>query len=476
MWWITAIILVAILIFIAFICIQAALFNPKPLTPIKEQQIDLIPIDKERAIRNFQEMIKLETLDSNPKARSDFRDLLPKLYPLIHDTLTFEIVGEGGLLYQWKGKSDSHPTVYLSHYDVVPVEYENWTKHPFGATREGGEIWGRGTLDTKSTLLAIMESTETLLASGFVPANDIYFAFGGNAETNSKDAEAIVDLLSVRGIKPALVLDEGGAVVEGVFPGVKSPVATIGIAEKGNLNVQLTANCVGGNAATPPKKTAITALSRAVLRLNEKTFKPYLSPPILQMFDQMGRHSIFPFKVMFGNFWCFKNVFTFLCRVRRCELNSLVRSTIAFTIMETGDAIHVLPSTATIKANIRLIPGDTPQTVVEHLKQTINDNSISVTILENEPVNFVSEINTIGYQRVQDTIRIMWPKALISPFLMMVRTDARHFHKISDVVLRFSAMEMSAEDRERIHGQNERIREEQLLGAVEFYQRMIAGS
>ena len=471
MWWIVGI-LIILFVFVAIICIRAVTFKPKPAADPPERT-PLLPIDESRAIKNFQKMIRLETLVSNPQARLAFRELLPEAYPLVHEHLTFQVVGEGGLLYHWKGKAQNSPTVFLSHYDVVPVEAERWQKEPFSGEYVDGEIWGRGTLDNKATLLGILESAETLLADGFTPTNDIYFSFGGDEETTGKDAEAIVKLLADRGVRPALVLDEGGAVVEGVFPGVKKAVAVIGTAEKGLLNVMLSAKSSGGHASAPPKSSLIAALSKAVLNVEKRPFKGFLSPPVREMFDILGRHSSFGYRLIFANLWCFGGLFKTLCKAMGGDLNAMVRTTVAFTQMEGSDAINVLPPSALIKANLRLMMGDTPQSAAEYLKKCINDSAIAITPLEGDPATAIANTNSEGYQRVHDTIRTIWPEALVSPYLMMARTDSRFFCEISDVVLRFSAMEMSGEDRKRIHAHDERISEKQLFGAIEFYQRLM---
>ena len=471
MWWIVGI-LIILFVFVAIICIRAATFKPKPVAE-PPQKAPITPIDQERAIGIFQKMIRLDTLSTNPQARIAFRELLPEAFPVVHQHLTFQLVGEGGLLFHWKGKSSDSPTVFLAHYDVVPAEADKWQKEPFSAERLDGEIWGRGTLDTKHTLLGILESAETLLAEGFEPANDIYFSFGGDEETTGKDAEAIVKYLKEKGVRPALVLDEGGAVVKGVFPGVKKAVAVIGTAEKGVLNVMLSAKSSGGHASAPPKSSLIATLSKAVLKVEKRPFKGILSPPVREMFDILGRHSSFGYRLIFANIWCFGGLFKALCKAMGGELNAMVRTTVAFTQMEGSDAINVLPPSALIKANLRLMMGDTPESAVEYLKKCINDSSITITTLEGDPASSIADTHSEGYHRVYNIIRTMWPEALISPYLMMARTDSRFFCEISDVVLRFSGMEMSSEDRKRVHGHDERIREEQLFGVLEFYQRLM---
>jgi len=470
-----------IVLFLAVICIRAAMFTPKArlvqdgskAAGVEEKDIDL-----ERAIKHLQEMVKIETLwnwDEDPEGKpfKEFRDLLPQLYPLIHEHCKYEQIGRSGMLFHWKGKSAEEPTIFMAHYDVVPAEADKWSKPPFSAIRENGEIWGRGTLDTKGTLCAALEAAETLLAQGYVPENDIYFTFGGDEETDSTDAPAIVDVLKSRGIKPVLVLDEGGAVVEKIFPGVSAPTALIGTSEKGSANVTFSVNSTGGHASAPPVRTPIGVLARAVARIEDNPFKAHICESVSKMFDTLGRHSSFAFKLIFANLWCFKGLFTMICKKSGGELNALVRTTCAFTQMQGSTARNVLPPTASITANMRIMSPENMDTIIDELKEKVVDDSITITRLTGVNPSPFSNMNSEGYERVSTAIAATWPKAIISPYLMIAASDSRHYCQISDVVLRFSAMALSSDDRKRIHGNDERISEAQFLEALMFYQRML---
>ena len=468
-----------IVLFLIVICLRAAMFKPKAEPPRPEPAP--VDVDLERAIGHLQAMVKLETVwnwDDDPGGQpfKDFQALLPQLYPLLHQHCSCERIGRGGLLYHWPGKSKDNPTVYMAHYDVVPAEAEKWQKPPYSAIREDGEIWGRGTLDTKGTLCAALEAAETLLAQGFAPANDIYFAFGGDEETDSTDAPAIVDALHARGIRPALVLDEGGAVVENVFPGVKQPTALIGTAEKGMVNVSFSVSGMGGHASAPPVKSPVGVLARAVVKVEENPFPPYICQSVSHMFDTLGRRSTFAYKLIFANLWCFKGLFTSICRKAGGELNALVRTTCAFTQMQGSTARNVLPPSASVTANMRLMSPDDMDSVLKDLEKRVEDSSIEITRLSGVNPSAFSKMDSEGYERLSGAIAATWPEALISPYLMIACSDSRHFCRISDVVLRFSAMALSSDDRKRIHGNDERIREGQFLEALEFYQRMLLKS
>ena len=479
--WMLLLIPAVIVLFLIIICIRAAMFTPKPLTAqreLKSVEVEEKDVDLERAVKSLQAMVKIDTIwnwDDDPEGTKfkEFRDLLPQLYPLIHKNCTYEQIGRGGMLFHWKGKSAENPTIFMAHYDVVPAEADKWQKPPFSAIRENGEIWGRGTLDTKGTLCAALEAAEALLAQGFVPENDIYFTFGGDEETDSTDAPAIVDALESRKIRPALVLDEGGAVVEKIFPGVKEPTALIGTSEKGSANVRFSVSGMGGHASAPPVKQPIGVLARAVAKIEDNPFPAYICEPVAKMFDTLGRHSSFAFKLIFANLWCFKGLFMMICKKSGGELNALVRTTSAFTQMQGSTALNVLPPTASVTANMRIMSPDDMDSILGKLKEKINDDTITITRLTGVNPSPFSDMNSEGYDRVSAAIAATWPKAIISPYLMIAASDSRHYCRISDVVLRFSAMALSSDDRKRIHGNDERLSESQFLEALLFYQRML---
>jgi len=478
-----------IVLFLLIICVRAALFTPKSkpaqikaeapdagMADVKESDVNL-----ERAIEHLQEMIKIETVwnwDDDPEGKpfAEFRALLPKLYPLLHEHCSYEQIGRSGMLFRWQGKSSDNPTVYMAHYDVVPADEDKWQKPPFSAIRENGEIWGRGTLDTKGTLCSVLEAAETLLEQGFVPENDIYFTFGGDEETDSTDAPAIVEALKSRGVSPALVLDEGGAVVENIFPGVKEPTALIGTAEKGMANVSFGVSGMGGHASAPPVRSPVGVLAKAVTRVEENPLPAHICEPVEKMFDTLGRHSTFAFRLIFANLWCFKGLFTMICKKSGGELNALVRTTCAFTQMQGSSARNVLPPSASVTANMRLMSPDSMESVIGDLKERVKDDTIEITRINGHNPSTFSNMDSEGYKRVYDAIGAIWSKAIISPYLMIAASDSRHYCQICDVVLRFSAMALSSDDRKRIHGNDERISEKQFLEALMFYQQMLRSS
>lgn len=468
-----------VVIFIAVILIRALAFTPK-----KAESKASYPVfvNGEKASHDLGEMIKCKTISHRDASLDDegefqkFEKLLPVLFPSVFAKCSFEKVGNRGILIRWKGKSSDAPSVFMSHYDVVSVEEEDWEKPAFEGIVDNGVLWGRGTLDTKGTLNGILQAAESLINEGFVPANDIYFAFGGNEEVNGDGSYGIVQLFKERGITPGLVLDEGGAVCTGVFPGVKDPIALIGIGEKGMLNVQYTVKGGGGHSSSPKAGGPVARLSKACLNVEKATFKYTLTKPTLELFDTAGRHSSFLYRVIFANQWCFGPVLSLYAKLSGGEFNAVVRTTTAFTQMEGSKGVNVIPPMAKMASNHRIIPGETVETVVEHIRKAVNDDNVQVSVINGNNPSVISQTDCEAYERVRSTVAETWQEAIVSPYLMVAGSDSRHWGEISDKVYRFSAMALSKEERGMIHGNNERIPFATISKTVEFFERMMRKS
>ena len=470
------VILGLVLVFLAVLVLRALMFNPKPQPQLDAEPIDF---DKDAAVSALQQLVRCKTVSNVDPALEDDAEfeklinLLPELYPHIVKACTFTRFPDRGLLFHWQGKAHDKPSVMMAHYDVVPVQEDMWEKPPFAAILENGVLWGRGTLDTKVTLNGALSAANYLVQKGFVPEQDIYFAFSGGEEVNGKGAENIVNYFAQQGIVPALVVDEGGAVVENVFPGVNVPCGMIGIAEKGMINVRYTVRSGGGHASAPLPKSPVTDLAKACRKVVDNPFPMHLTPPVAALFDTLGRQSSFVYKLIFANLWCFKPILNLICISSGGEMNALVRTTTAFTMMEGSSARNVIPAKASIVSNMRLNPQDTVESAVEYLRKTVNDPSVEIEVLEGNDPSRISQVDCDSYRKVAAAVSATWDGCITSPYLKVQCSDSRHYGAISDKVYRFSAMDLTKEERGTIHGNNERIRVETLCRAVEFYIRLL---
>ena len=470
------IILGAVGLLLAVILLRAVFFNPKPQKPVSQEPVEF---DKAAAVDALSQLVQCKTVSYNDRALEDdgeFRkliSLLPGLYPRVFDVCSVQELPDRALLFRWPGKKEADPTVLMAHYDVVPVDESKWDKPPFCGTVEDGVLWGRGTLDTKVTMNGALSAANHLIGQGFVPENDIYFAFSGGEEVNGMGAVNIVNYFVRHHIQPALVVDEGGGVVENVFPGVKEPCGMIGIAEKGMINVAYSVKSGGGHASAPPVKTPLTTLSQACLSIIKHPFKMHLTKPAAEMFDTLGRHSGFALKIVFANLWLFKPVLDLICRASGGEMNALVRTTTAFTQAQGSDARNVIPTEATLVSNMRLNPADTVASATAYLKKVVGDDAVSITVLESAESSPISETGCPAWDKVASSVAETWRGCIVTPYLMVQCSDSRHYRDLSNHVYRFSAMDLTSEERKTIHGNNERIRLDALYRCVEFYIRLI---
>ncbi len=464
-----------LLLFIV-ILVRTLMFVPPKA---EREEPESVNYDGEKAVSDLSEMIRCKTVSNVDASLDDeaefekFKALLPRLFPKVYGACELISVNERALLFRWRGETAENPTVLMAHYDVVSVVDELWDKPAFDGIVENGIIWGRGVIDTKGSLNAVLQAAEQLISEEFLPKCDVYFAFGGNEEVNGGGAPAIVNYFKEKNIIPGLVLDEGGAVVNGVFPGVSAPCAVVGIAEKGMLNVSYEVNGGGGHSSAPLPNTPIDRLSAACVSLKKSPFKFTLTEPTRQMFDTLGRHSTFVYRMIFANLWCFAPVLNLITKLSGGQINAIARTTLAFTQMEGSKGINVIPPYAKMASNSRILPGETMDSVLEKIKKTVNDDKINISIINGMNPSVISRTDCEGFMRVKAAVGDTWQDAIVSPFLMTACSDSRHWGVISDRVYRFSPFTLTKEEQATIHGNNERVSVSAVKQAVEFYIRLI---
>ncbi len=458
------------------ILIRTLCFRPRPTAA---HRTETVSFDGDRAIEALQKLIRCRTVSYYDPALEDDEEfekliaLLPELYPHVTATCHLTRLPDRALLFRWEGKAHDAPSVMMAHYDVVPVEEENWEKPPFEGLLEDGVLWGRGSLDTKVTFNAVLSAADRLIEDGFLPEQDIYFAFSGGEEVNGLGAVHVVDWFKEQGITPALVVDEGGAVVENVFPGVKAPCGLIGIAEKGMMNLSFTVASQGGHASAPKPHTPIGVLARACCRLENKPFPMHMTKPAAEMFDTLGRHSTFLFRMIFANRRLFGWVLDLFGRLSGGEINALLRTTVAFTQATGSKAPNVIPPKASLTANLRLNPEDSVASAIQRIAATVKDANVTLTVESSMEPSPISETDCAAWDKVAAAVADTWPGCIVSPYLMVQCSDSRHYRDLSNHVYRFSAMDLTSEERKTIHGNNERVRVDCAKRAVEFYLRLM---
>lgn len=473
---------------LALVLIGVIVFNTLNVGSRQDAQVPSAPeiaVDVDSAAQRLAQVVRYRTVSNEVDNTSDeaaFRDLhefVESSYPRVHESLKRETVADLSLLYTWKGSDPSLKPILLSaHMDVVPVEpgtERDWTHPPFAGAIADGFVWGRGTMDMKVSMMGILEAVEHLLIQNAVPNRTIYFAFGHDEEIGGNDGAAkISDILRSRDVKLAFTLDEGLVVTDGILPGLSKPVAIIGIAEKGLVTLKLSAHGPGGHGSMPPSITAVGRLSRALARVEADPMEAELRPPVIDMFDAVVPEMPLSSRMVFGNRWLLEPLI--LSRLsKKPATNALIRSTMAVTIVKAGVKPNVIPQVAEATINVRLLPGDTVASVIEHLKRVIDDPQIKITVapgtqLEASPI---SDTASTGYREIVRATRQAFPDALVTPGLLVGTTDTRHYLDMAENSFRFLPLRIKPDDIKRFHGTNERISISNYEEIIRFYVQLL---
>lgn len=432
-------------------------------------------------LTHLQQAIRFKTVTNedgkmDSSAFAAFHLFLQHTFPLIDQQLQKEIVSGYTLLFHWKGKNASaKPIILMAHQDVVPVEESSihlWKADPFSGELKDGYVWGRGTEDDKGSLMALLEGIEKLLKEGFQPFCDVYIALGHDEEANIQSgANRIVTLLQKRQIKPAFVLDEGGEITANEIPGIASPVAVVGIAEKGYVTLELKIIIPGGHSSMPKKETSIDQLAKAVIKLEENPFPADFNVTVNSFMDYIGPEMPFSQRLAFANRWLFSPLIKRIYS-DKASGDAMIRTTTAPTIFQSGVKENVIPSVATAIINFRTLPGTSTDDVIAHTKKVINDKRISITVRDGgDTPDIVADVEDVSFRYLQRTIRSWRNDVLVTPYLVLGRTDGRYFTALTKQVYRF----IPFNDFKGFHGVNEKVGADEFKQAVLFYYFLVKG-
>lgn len=409
-----------------------------------------------------------------------FHQYLQESFPLVHRTLSKEIVNELSLLYRWQGSDpELKPILLLAHQDVVPVMPESlskWQQPPFAGRIVDGVIWGRGAVDIKSAILGKMEAIESLLENQIQPKRTIYLAFGHDEEIGGRQGAAhIARRLAEEQLEFEFVLDEGGTIVhQGVIPGIDSQVALVGVAEKGYVSLKLTARATGGHSSMPPRHTAVGVISRAITALEDNPF-PANMEYSSTLFANIGPKMEGLNKWVFANMWLTQPLVEMILSGANTT-NATIRTTTAATMISGSDKDNVLPDVASAVVNFRIMPGETIASVIAYVTKTIDDHRVEISRID-EGVNPspVSPSNNHSFALLAQTIHQIAndPELVVSPYLVVGGTDAKHYSQLSHNIYRFAFNRFTPESLGQMHGINEQITVDDYLDMVTFYHQLI---
>lgn len=455
------------------------------ITPQTEIILDEIPHDE--AVNRLSKGLQYPTISHQDhgnidyEAYENFIAYLEREYPLTHEFLNPERFGGYSLMYTWEGSDPGlDPIMLIGHYDVVPVQdvsLHEWEHEPFSGEIADGFIWGRGAIDDKSGIFSYLEALEFLLGSGYQPERTILVGLNHDEEIGGRGgAKVMADSLHARGIKLKFLLDEGLPIAEEVLSGIESPLAMIGVAEKGYVSLELSVFREGGHSSMPPQETVINTLSQAITDLRNNPMPGRFSGLIQESFEPISPNLPFTYRMALANLWLFRGI----VENRLSQIphtNAALRTTIAPTIFQAGIKENVLPSHAEAIINFRIHPADNVISVTDHVRKVINNGDIVIREIEGaRNPSFISETNNEPYKLIKQSIREVFPGIPVAPSMFVAASDSRHFHNVTTNIYRFRSIRARPEDRSRIHGVNERIGVDNYLEMIQFHTQLIKNS
>lgn len=444
-----------------------------------------LALDAQAVAGKLAEAVRFRTVSSatDPEANAaEFRKMhvwLEQRFPRVHASLKRELVGGYTLLYTWAGTDPAAKGIaLLAHHDVVPLEpgtEGKWQAGAFAGEIRDGHVWGRGTWDDKGNLVAQLEAVEMLLAAGFQPRQTVYLVSGADEEVGGlRGAQQVAKLLQQRGVRLDFVLDEGLFIADGLMPGLKRPAALIGIAEKGYMSVAIRVTGTPGHSSAPPPpgQTAISKLAAGLQRLEQQQLPAAVQGVAREMFETLAPEMGGFQRVALSNLWLFGPVVQ-----RQLEnagsTNAMIRTTTALTIVQAGNKDNVIPGQAEAVVNFRIMPGETRETVLAHVRARLGEGFEAQALPGSKDPTGVSPTQAPSYQLVHRTMRSLFPDVVVTPALYVAGSDSHHFTGLTDNIYRFSPVRVTPQDLPRLHGTDERISVANLGELVRFYHQLL---
>lgn len=461
--------LIAALLAVALIRAMACKAAPAP------QPEENIPQDlADTYARKLGDMIRIPTVskaeDEDLSLFYQYHRELEKLFPLVHEKLEKTVL-QGTLLYRWAGENkDALPILLMGHQDVVPANDKGWQVGAYSGAVIDGKVFGRGALDCKSTMFVELQAVEELLAEGFTPKCDVYLEYSINEETGGAGAYNAMAYLRDQGIRLALVMDEGGAVIDKAVDGMDRPYAVIGVTEKGYMDVKITARGKGGHSSTPPRNTPAARLFAFASEIEKKRpFQKKLSAEAVEMFRAMAPSFSFPLRFLLGNMWLFKPLIMAAMPLVSPFGEAVMATTCCFTMMEGSGAANVIPKEPWLVANLRTSGHQGCDASLAVLQKYAKKYDLELEVLMRRDASPVSNIHSAEYAFVVEQIRAHFPQAGVAPYLIMGGTDCRHFHALTENALRFAPVPMTAAQSASCHAVDENVTVASLVQGVRFF-------
>jgi acetylornithine deacetylase/succinyl-diaminopimelate desuccinylase-like protein len=363
--------------------------------------------------------------------------------------------GKTNLLVRLPGRDRSQrPLLLLNHMDVVPVDASRWNKDPFGAEVADGVMWGRGTLDMKST--GVIELTTLILLKqlGIVPPRDVVFLATCDEETDGSYGAGWMIQHHWDELNPEYVLDEGGVGSHDLYSSGKT-VFGVSVGDKQVLWLKLRASGTSGHGSQPIPDNANDTLLAAIAKARQ--FRPSDKPnPVLeQMRSSLGTFA--------------SNKF----------MNAVAQNTISLTTLRSGvgdpPKANVIPSAAEATLDCRLLPGQNAQEFLSEIKARVNDPRVTYEQLSHPADPGPSRTDTPLFQVIRQAILNQHPDATVIPTIIPYGTDGQKFRLRGVVEYGLMPMMIDSTTLATMHSDSEHIPLDEFRKGLHIYFDILRG-
>jgi len=441
-----------------------------------------IPLNTPAAAEHLGQAIRFQTVSHQDPAQDDpkiwaaQRDWLQTTYPHFTALATRSLTTDGMMIYSWKGADPAlKPIILMAHQDVVPVDpltLGRWQAPPFGGVIKDGAVWGRGAIDDKGSLIAVLEAADALAARGFKPRRTVMVISGAHEEADSGQLPATIRQLAAQGLRADFVVDEGPWIYDDA-QGPGHPVGMIGVAEKGWAMLRIDARTAGGHSSVPPKETGVGILAKAVLAVIDHPFPLEIKGPSADMLKAIAPNAPFTTRMALANLWLFKPL-VLRSLSDSPEVAAQFHTTIAPTLLQGSAKENVLPQDANAQINYRMAPGDSSADVMARAKRAVGKLPVELSFsgYVNEATDVSSQDNE-GFRTIAALVR-QTEHVPAAPALMAAGTDSRYLAPLTSNIYKFTFVRAPIGESTMLHGVNEHITLNNLGRLMQFYARLIA--
>lgn len=397
-----------------------------------------------------------------------FQDLLREVFPALFEAAEYEDL-DGSILLRWPGRTCVDPVLFANHYDVVEAPGK-WRYPPFSGAVAYGKIWGRGVLDTKGGLWAMLQAAEELVKDGFTPERDIYFFSDCAEETDGRGADALSRRFQEQGLRFSMVLDEGGMIVDEPVSGADGSFAMVGVGEKGSADLKFISRSNGGHASTPGKNTPLVQLGKFMAAVERSSiFKAELSPVIATMFRKFSSTMTWPLSFVMGHPKLFEPLLLRVIPLVSATAGAMLKTTLAFTMAQGSEGSNVLPQEAWLMGNMRFSHHQGGPDSIDAVRKLADKFYIETQVVDPGFSSPLSDHHSEAFALVERAVSAIFPGTITTPYIMTAASDCRFFSRFCDHCLRFTPFHITNDQMSRVHGTDENLDLSALVPAVEFY-------